>query len=42
MELNPILIDGFTMSVKMGRMKIEQVPIPYQNVVEEKLKEDEF
>lgn len=45
MELNPILIDGFTMSVKMGRMTIEQVPIPYKEAVQQKLddlKEEEI
>lgn len=41
MELNPVLIDGFVMSIKMGRMTIEQVPIPYKEAVSEKLKLEE-
>jgi len=35
-ELNTILIDGFATSIIMGRMTIEQVPIPYKEAVRKK------
>lgn len=37
MNLNPILIDGFAIAVKVGSMTLEQVPIPYQKPVKELL-----
>jgi hypothetical protein len=40
MELNEILIDGFTQRIKVGMMTPEQVPIPYQDAVTEQLEKE--
>ena len=38
--MNEILINAFVARVKAGMMKPEQVPIPYQEVVQKKLDND--
>lgn len=39
--MNEILIQALLARIKAGHMAIEQVPIPYQEVVEQKLHEGE-
>ncbi len=35
--MNDILINAFVARIKAGQMTIDQVPIPYQDVVQAKL-----
>lgn len=37
MELNEILINAFVARIRAGQMTVEQVPIPYQEEVKERL-----
>lgn len=37
--MNEILINAFVARIKAGMMELEQVPIPFQEIVQEKLAE---
>ena len=39
--MNEILLNAFIARIKTGHMTIEQAPMPYQEVVEQKLHEGE-
>ena len=39
--MNEVLINALTARIKAGQMTLEQVPIPYQELVQQKLEGEE-